>query len=174
MIAQREQPSVLEASNNYLQSLVEGLQDELRQHKLQIAEQARYIAQLEQQIKELKRQAPPEDKQASPPPFVKPNVPQCRRKPPGRELGHPAALRPMPKKIDCHQRVPLPKDPAKKPICPKFRTRLTQLRKHRRIIDDLIHSRKGFPRPLQHDDALVVLRCGVLGQRRAFLGPQQV
>ena len=140
MLACREQPSVLEASNDYLQALVEGLQDELRQRNLRIAEQQKYIAQLEQQIQELKRQVTPEEKPSTPPPFVKPNVPNRRRKPPGREVGHPAALRPMPKKIDCHQRVPLPKDPAKKPICPRCRTRLTQLRKHRRIIEDLIQS----------------------------------
>lgn len=136
----RDEAYWLRASNTYLEAQVDGLQYELRQRDLRIAEQQTYIARLEQQIKELQRQATPAVPQPTPPPFVKPNVPARPRKSPGREVGHPAALRPMPKKIDCHQRVPLPKDPAKKPICPHCRMRLTQLRKHRRIIEDLIPS----------------------------------
>lgn len=140
MITCREQPSLLEASNNYLQAMIEGLQYELHQRDLRLAEKDRYIAQLEQRIRELEQQGAPELKNPAPPPFVKPNVPARKRRPPGREVGHPAALRPMPKKIDRHQKAPLPKDSAKKPICPRCRTRLAQLRKHRRIVEDLIQS----------------------------------
>lgn len=139
MIARRQQPSLEESRGNYLEALVEGLQDELRQRNLRIAEQGRYIAQLEQQIRELQQQAAA-DVKSSPPAFVKPKVPPRPRKKLGRAPGHPAALRPMPKKIDRHQTVPLPKDAGKKPICPRCRTRLAELRRHRRIVEDLIQA----------------------------------
>lgn len=134
----RDEAYWLRTSNHLLEARVSGLEYELHQRELRIAEQARYIAQLERQVKELKQQAAPP--LPALPPFVKPHVEARPRKPPGREVGHPAALRPMPKKIDRHQTVPLPKDAEKKRICPHCRTRLTQLRKHRRLIEDLIQS----------------------------------
>jgi hypothetical protein len=121
-----------------LQARVQGLQYELRQRELRLAEKDRYIAQLEQRIQELKQQAIPAVPAS--PAFVKANVPPRRRKKRGRPAGHAVALRPMPQKIDRHQAVPLPKDAGKKPICPACRTRLTQLRKHRRIVEDLIQA----------------------------------
>jgi len=73
------------------------------------------------------------------PPFVKPNLPQRRRrKTPGRKPGHPAALRPMPQKIDLHQDVPLPKDPAGRASCPHCNACLLELENHERIIEDII------------------------------------
>lgn len=135
----RDEHYYLRAENTMLQAHVEGLQYELRQRDLRLAEQARHITQLEQQVEELKQRATADAKPAADVPgFVKPNVPKRRRKPPGREVGHAAALRPMPPKIDRRQTVPLPRDRAKKPICPHCRTPLTQRRKHRRIVEDLI------------------------------------
>jgi hypothetical protein len=73
------------------------------------------------------------------PPFIKPNLPaRRRRKKPGRKVGHPAALRPMPPKIDLQQDVPLPKDPAGRPSCPHCNACLLELEKHERIVEDII------------------------------------
>ena len=130
----------LRVVNDHLQNRVDGLQYELRQRDLRLAEKDRYIAQLEQQISELKKQAAPERPLPELPAFVKPQTRKRKRKPPGRPAGHPVALREMPKKIDRHQPVPLAKDAGKKPICPRCRTRLAQLRKHRRIVEDLIQA----------------------------------
>jgi hypothetical protein len=136
----RDEHYWLRAANTMLQAQVEGLQYELHQRELRVAEQDRYIAQLEQRIEELKQQAAPDSPAPACPAFVKANVPQRKPKKRGRPVGHPAALRPMPQKIDRHQTVPLAKDAGKKPICPHCRTRLRQLRQHRRIVEDLIQA----------------------------------
>jgi hypothetical protein len=136
----RDERYWLRAENTMLHARVEGLQYELHQRDLRLADRERYIAQLEQRLEELKQQAAPEASAPTLPAFVKANVAKRKLKKRGRPVGHPAALRPMPKKIDRHQAVPLPKDAGKKPICPACRTRLARLRKHRRIVEDLIQS----------------------------------
>src|SRR5215213_1692259 len=55
---------------------------------------------------------------ASTPPLVKPST-RGRRKRPGRKPGHPAALRPLPDRVDVHQDVPLPRDGAGRAACPR-------------------------------------------------------
>lgn len=75
-----------------------------------------------------------------PPSFVKPNVPDRPRRKPGREKGHPAALRPRPKKIDVHQEVSLPVDEGGKLCCPHCRTQLSEVRHHRRVVEDIVPS----------------------------------
>ncbi len=72
------------------------------------------------------------------PSFVKPNTVARPRRKPGRPKGHEAALRPLPKKIDLKQDVPLPKDCRGKPSCPECHTQLAQLKHHRRIVEDII------------------------------------
>lgn len=126
--------------NGHLHDQVAELLYELHQRDLQLAEKDRYIAELEQRVEELKRQAAPAAEVPACPSFVKANKPPKKSPPPGRPRGHPVALRPMPKKIDRHQTVPLPKDAGKKPICPRCRTRLAQLKQHRRIVEDLIQA----------------------------------
>ncbi len=121
-----------------LQARVNGLQYELRQRELRLAEKDRYLAQLEERIQELKQQSIPDTPVC--PAFVKANAARRKPKKRGRPAGHAVALRPMPQKIDRHQAVPLPKDAGKKPICPACRSRLTQLRKHRRLVEDLIQA----------------------------------
>lgn len=74
------------------------------------------------------------------PAFVKANAPPRRQRRPGRKPGHPAALRPRPRKIDVHQDVPLPVDGAKKLCCPHCRTQLSAVKHHRRIVEDLVPS----------------------------------
>jgi transposase len=46
----------------------------------------------------------------------------------------------MPAKIDRHQQVPLPTDRQNHPVCPHCKCPLTQRRKHRRIVEDLVPS----------------------------------
>src|SRR5207253_2747702 len=52
---------------------------------------------------------------SAPPPFVKPSS-RGRRKRPGRKKGHPAALRPVPTRVDVHRDVPLPRDASRLPF----------------------------------------------------------
>jgi hypothetical protein len=136
----RDEHYWLRSENTMLHAQVQGLQYELHQRDLRLAERERYIAQLEQRLEELKQQAAPGSPAPACPAFVKANVPRRKPKKRGRPAGHPAALRPMPKKIDRHQTVPLPKDAGRRPICPACRTSLARLRKHRRIVEDLIQA----------------------------------
>lgn len=108
---------------------------EQRLEKLQIEN-----AQLRQRVKDLIDQVKAKDAPApaSPPPFVKANVPVKRRKKPGRRPGHAAALRPMPAQIDVHQQVELPIDAAGQPCCPHCSTQLSEIEKHQRIVEDIV------------------------------------
>jgi transposase len=129
----------------YLESMVSGLNYELHVRDLRIKEQQKIIAGLEQQVEELKKQAlagsqiDPPQAPPKPPAFVKANVARRRRKKPGRKKGHEPALRPTPR-IDHHQDVPLGRNNNGHPICPKCRCRLAKLRRHKRIVEDLIRS----------------------------------
>jgi hypothetical protein len=121
---------------------------ELRVREIRLREKDRRIAELEQQVEELKRQALASTGHANGngtgdalPSFVKPGLPRRRRrKRPGRKAGHAAALRPMPRRIDHHQDVPLETDGRRRPVCPRCRCRLTALRRHQRVVEDLIRS----------------------------------
>jgi transposase len=75
------------------------------------------------------------------PSFVKANVPDGPRRPPGRPAGHQAALRPRPKKVDLHLEVPLPVDRRKHLCCPHCRTQLSAVKHHRRMVEDIIPSK---------------------------------
>ena len=130
-----------------LEATVEGLQYELHVREIRLQERARRITELEQQVEELKKQAmdaqqgEPPPPPAPPPPFVKANRPcRRRRRKPGRHDGHEPALRPMPRTIDHHQQVPLPTDDRRVPLCPRCNCRLTRLRRHKRIVEDLIRA----------------------------------
>lgn len=137
MATDRDENHWLKAAVDTLQATVNGLNYEIRVRDIRLAEKDEYIARLEKQVEELKRQAavtsPP-----PPPPFVKPNVPDRPRRTPGRKAGHEPALRPMPTKIDHHQDVPLTRGRDRKPICPHCRCRLGRLRKRRRVVEDLV------------------------------------
>jgi len=91
-------------------------------------------ALLAQRVADLTAQVAPK----SPPSFVKPNTPRKRHKKPGRPLGHPAALRPLPASIDVHQPVPLPIDPQGQVCCPHCYTQLSDVEEHERLVEDLI------------------------------------
>jgi transposase len=131
----------LKGTITMLELQVDGLEYELRVGDIRLKEQSEYIAQLEQQVKELKKEAiDPDESEPETPAWVKPNAPKRRRKKPGRKAGHEPAFRPMPRKIDHHLHVPLVTDGAKRPQCPHCRTLLIRRRKHRRIVEDLIPS----------------------------------
>ena len=68
------------------------------------------------------------------PAFVKPNVPKRTKKRPGRKVGHEAAHRPLPEKIDHHLEVPVPRDALGVPSCPHCRTQLSDVQQHDRIV----------------------------------------
>lgn len=90
----------------------------------------RQVAQLRQQLKAQPRPTPPS--------FIKPAVPDGRRKTPGRKAGHAAALRPAPAHIDVHQQVPLPVDLSGTVSCPHCRTQLSDVKHHQRIVEEII------------------------------------
>lgn len=95
--------------------------------------------QLRRRVKELTAAAatPPRGGAPAPPPFVKPSA-RGRRKKPGRKAGHPAALRPVPAMIDVHQDVPLPRDDAGRPACPRCNCSLSDVKRHERLVEDLV------------------------------------
>jgi transposase len=137
---ERDETYWLRATITTLEAQVGGLQYELRVRDIRLAEKDKYIAELEQRVQELKKQATAagESVPARLPSFVKPNVPRRRRKKPGRKNGHEAALRPMPARIDHHQQAPLPTGPNRRAVCPHCKCPLARLRKHRRIVEDLV------------------------------------
>jgi transposase/uncharacterized protein YukE len=113
---------------------------------------------LRQQVKELTLAAAslPQgggDEAASGGVAIKPSVKHHRRKRPGRKVGHPAALRPMPDHIDVHQPVPLPKDSDGRESCPCCNGCLRDIEEHERVVEDIIpakvvvkcyHTRSGY------------------------------
>jgi transposase len=139
----REQVRELKQTIDWLERTVDGLRYELRMRDIRLKAKDRRIAELEQQVEELKKPAMQSQpgESAQPPPFVKPNLPRRRRRrKPGRKHGHEAALRPLPRKIDRHEQVPLPRDDRRCPLCPRCNAHLTKLRQHKRIVEDLIRS----------------------------------
>jgi hypothetical protein len=138
---ERDQTYWLKGTITMLECQVDGLEYELRVRDIRIKEQDRYIAELEQRVEDLKKQAAGEAGQERElPAFVKPNVPKRPRKKPGRKEGHEPAFRPMPAKIDHHQEVPLTTDGSRRPLCPDCGTPLVRRRRRRRIVEDLIPS----------------------------------
>lgn len=97
-------------------------------------------AALKQRIRELTGVPPSCERPQEVPAFVKPNVPEKVRRKAGRQKGHPAALRPGPEKIDVRQEVPLPADGRGKLCCPHCHTQLSEVKHHRRMVDDFIPS----------------------------------
>jgi len=88
---------------------------------------------------------PPAAEDASPgqpPPWVKPDAQERRRKKkPGRKRGHPAALRPPPAEVDQEVDVPLPTDRQGRASCPRCQACLLELKEHDRAVEDLAEPR---------------------------------
>ncbi len=132
----------LQVENNTLHRELSQRYAEAVEFRKEIAALRKENAQLKQRIKELTRAAAPaRDAPAVPPAFVKPNTPDQPRKKPGRRVGHKPALRPRPRKIDIHQEVTLPKDRGQKLCCPECRTALSDVRHHRRLVEDIVPSK---------------------------------
>ena len=132
----------LKATITILDARIGGLEYELRVRDIRIEEQSAHIKQLEQRVEELKQHAvePHPAVAGELPAFVKPGVPRRRRKKPGRRAGHEPAFRPMPRKIDHHQKVPLTTDASRRALCPRCSSLLMRRRRHRRIVEDLVPS----------------------------------
>jgi transposase len=142
-------------SNDFLWDENSRLREEnqsLRQQLAQRQDDSRQLAQLQQkhqklvdhnaalrrQIAQLRQQLKTRPK-AAPPPFIKPAVPQRkRRKTPGQKPGHAASLRPAPAQIDVHQQVPLPVDLSGAVSCPHCKTQLSDVKHHERVIEEII------------------------------------
>ena len=95
---------------------------------------------LKQRIKDLTEQSAPASREV--PSFVKPNAKKRPQRKRGRPQGHEGSLRPLPKKIDVRQDVALPKDRRGQPSCPECRTQLSELKHHRRIVEDMIPAKQ--------------------------------
>jgi transposase len=109
-------------------------------------------SRLHQRVKELSA-APEASRENSTPDWVKPSAARRRRKKPGRKAGHPAALRPMPDRIDVHHDAPLPVDGSGRESCPRCNACLLELADHNRVVEDIIpekvlvkccHTRSGW------------------------------
>jgi transposase len=124
-----EQVRLLQGTIHHFEARVEGLRYELRVRDVRIEELQKENALLRKRLEE---QAPP-----PPPPFVKPPAKPGRRHKPGRKEGHEAALRPPPK-VDRTVKVPLPLDERGRPLCPHCRGELKKLKRHRRLVEDLV------------------------------------
>ena len=72
------------------------------------------------------------------PPFIKPPVSKRRPRRPGRPLGHEPAMRPPPPKVDRTVEVPLARGSSGRCVCPHCRGALSKLKRHRRLVEDLI------------------------------------
>lgn len=110
----------------------------------QLQESCEQNGRLKAEVQELKESiraaasAPP----ASLPALGKANVPTDHRKPPGRKPGHPAAFRAMPPRVDTHVDVPAPRDRLGQASCPDCHAQLQDVRKHKRIVEDLIPAKR--------------------------------
>jgi transposase len=154
-----------------LEATVDGLRYELHMRDLQIKQQEKTIAQLHQQVEELKKQAlqtqavGQEHAQPKAPAFVKANLPRRRRrKKPGRKEGHEPALRAA-AKIDHHQDVPLERNAGGHAICPQCQCRLAKLRRHQRVVEDLIRS--AVQTTCYHTHSGLCPNCGKRQESRA-------
>jgi chaperonin cofactor prefoldin len=96
---------------------------------------------LKQKLADLTAQLKAKPKPATPA-FVKANATDKRAaRKPGRKKGHPAALRPMPGKIDVHQTVTVPVDNQGQCCCPDCRAQLLEVEHHERYVEELVPSK---------------------------------
>jgi transposase len=108
--------------------------DQLQQRVAKLKKENTILKQRVADLTERLKQKP----KTPPPSFVKANVPERPGRKPGRRPGHPAALRPMPERIDVHEKVPLPVDASGKPSCPDCRTQLAEVKHHKYVVEELI------------------------------------
>ena len=142
----KEEAQRLRGENQHLRLELSAAQPALyrageRIHRLRqrVRKLAAENAMLRQRVKDLtaRVKSAPADHPVSPI-GVKANLRPRERKKPGRKLGHPAALRPMPPRIDVHQHIPLPMDTGGHLSCPHCNTQLAEVEHHKRIVEDII------------------------------------
>jgi transposase len=110
---------------------------ELQQRRDALATENKTLKQkLADVTAELKSAPPGRGKEL--PAFVKPNAAAKTPRKPGRKKGHPAALRPMPAKIDVHETVSVPVDNFGKACCPECRSQLSDVEHHERLVEELV------------------------------------
>jgi len=143
----RDEAQFLRAENQHLRRELNALRPQSYQDGIRIGRLEERLAKLsaenrilKHRVAELTAQAKQKPKPALPA-FVKANVPQKKRKTPGRKAGHVAALRPMPASIDVHQDIPVPADASGHPSCPDCRTQLSEVAYHDRVVEDIIPSK---------------------------------
>jgi transposase len=108
----------------------------------QLTEQASQTAKANAQLAELTESLRNVPEAQRPQSFVKANVPKENRRPPGQKPGHKAEHRAMPGTIDTHIEVPVPRDPSGKASCPACHCRLERVKKHRRVVEDILPARR--------------------------------
>ena len=134
--------------NRVLENQLFGVRMALQQAQLRITQLEQQLAdersrtdRVTAQLSELKEsihEAPAN----VPPSFVKANVCQENKRPPGQKAGHKPEHRRLPAKIDTHIDVPLPRDRSGKASCPECHCQLRELKKHRRIVEDIIPAKR--------------------------------
>ncbi len=134
---ERDEVGRLRSKVRYLVKRVHRLRAKVRRRDRALAAKEKRIAELEREVEQLKKQVSSPSPTRVLPSFVKLEAPRRRRGKRGRESGHVAALRPVPK-IDRHEQVPLPEDRIHQSICPQCRCPLTRMRRHKRIVEDLV------------------------------------
>jgi hypothetical protein len=147
-----EQNSVLQSQLWSARTALQDVRLRIARLEKQLADERSQSARVTAQLTELKesiREAPAN----APPAFVKANISRENRHPPGQKAGHKPEHRKLPSTIDTHVDVPLPKDRFGKASCPKCHCQLQEVKKHRRIVEDLIpaqrivtcyHTRSGY------------------------------
>jgi transposase-like protein len=111
----------------------------------QLADAKSEVGKVQRQMADLSGAARPDcspPSPPSPPAFVKANGVKEARRPPGRKAGHPAAHRMIPEKIDVHVEVPVPRDSSGCASCPRCHTQLSEVKKHDRVVEDLVPARR--------------------------------
>jgi|SRR5215213_4053709 len=151
--AWKQEVQSLRAENQHLRLELRACRPELYRADQRVGQLEHRVAKLEAENRRLRRRvkeltvaaaasASPGERAAPPPPFVKSAARHGgRRKRPGRKAGHPAALRPAPDHVDVHQDVPLPSDDAGRPACPRCNCSLGDVRRHERVVEDVVPSR---------------------------------
>lgn len=108
----------------------------------QVVELQGQLAELRQVVQGQGVQGASAASQSRPPGWVKANVKKQRQGTPGRKAGHVPAHRPQPEHIDAHIDVPLPRDVQGQASCPTCRAQLSNLKRHERMVEDLIPAQR--------------------------------
>ena len=140
----RDEAQFLRAENQHLRHELNALRPESYRDGIRIGHLEERLAKLsaenqilKHRVAELTAQAKQKPKPA-PPSFVKANVPEKKRKKPGRKIGHRRRYGRCQRQIDVHQDVSVPVDGLGQPSCPHCKTQLSDVEHHDRVVEDII------------------------------------